>query len=106
MTAAPTKRRSGRPPGKMTPEAAAAMMAKRLATMGPDGIARARARASAAAKRALADPEVRARLSAAMKRVWAGKVCPPEYRKLYQKLRRNGISRAAALAEVRREVAP
>jgi hypothetical protein len=87
-------KRIGRPPGRMSAEARAAMIARRNATL--DAHPEVRARMSEARKRALADPEVRARMSEASKRAWAD----PEVRARISEARK----RALADPEVRARI--
>ena len=84
---APAVRRRGRPPGKMSPEARAAMIARRAATLAGDP--EVRARMSEASRKALADPEVRARMSGASRKAWAD----PEVRARMSEASRKALAR-------------
>jgi hypothetical protein len=70
-----------------------------------------RAKMSAASKAAWADPAVRAKMSAARKAAWADdprniSFLTDDEKKIYTKLRRCGVSRDDALAEIARAASP
>ena len=71
-----------------------------------------RAKMSAARKAAWADPEMRAKMSAAIQAAFADPEknplagLTPDQRRIYNKLRAHGLGRIEALAEARREVRP